>query len=74
VNLGHVRAGPPRPHRADRARAGGHQYRIRGYDAEADELIGRCWSGTFRDFRISREHLNELLLDDGDAHVQERTA
>lgn len=52
-------------------RVGGHQYRIRGYDAATDELIGRCWWGRFRDFRIRRTHLHDLLMDDGDAHVQE---
>jgi len=52
-------------------RVGGHQWRARGYDARTDEVIGRCWWGKFRDFRIRREHLNDLLMDDGDAHVQE---
>jgi hypothetical protein len=52
------------------ARVGGHQWRIRGYDEPTDMLLGRCWWGRFRDFWISREHLAELLADDGDAHTQ----
>lgn len=52
--------------------AGGHQYVIRGYDVDNDRALGRCWWGDFRDFWISREHLNDLLLDGGDAHFQVR--
>jgi len=52
--------------------AGGHQYIYRGYDLDRDELIGRCWWGVFRDFRISRANADELLRDGGDAHYQER--
>lgn len=52
--------------------AGGHQYVARGYDAKRDLVIIRCWWGQFRDVKIAREHLNELLLDGGDAHVQNR--
>lgn len=54
------------------SRAGGHQYVARGYDAVKDHVIIRCWWGTYRDVRIKREHLNELILDDGDAHIQDR--
>lgn len=52
--------------------AGGHQYTARGYHVRSDLVTIRCWWGSFRDVRIKREHLNELLLDGGDAHVQER--
>jgi hypothetical protein len=51
---------------------GGHQYAVRGYDAEDDLLIIRCWWGDFRDAKIKRTHLDELLHDGGDAHVQDR--
>lgn len=53
-------------------RVGGHQYAYRGYDLTHDELIGRCWWDGFRDFRIRREHANDLLMDGGDAHTQLR--
>jgi hypothetical protein len=53
--------------------AGGHEWSVRGYIEPKDALIGRCWWGPmFRDFYIKREHLNDLLHDDGDAHVQAR--
>jgi hypothetical protein len=52
------------------AKAGGHQWRIRGYHEPTDMLLGRCWWGRFRDFWISRTQLAELLADDGDAHTQ----
>lgn len=51
--------------------AGGHQWTVRGYDVERDYVLGRCWWGTFRDFWISRVHLDDLLHADGDAHVQD---
>lgn len=51
---------------------GGHQYAAHGYDAKQDVVIIRCWWGHYRDVRIKREHLNELILDSGDAHVQDR--
>lgn len=53
-------------------RAGGHQYSAIGYDLENDRVLIRCWWGDFRDVYIAREHLNKLLLDGGDAHVQDR--
>jgi hypothetical protein len=56
------------------SRAGGHQYIYRGYVEPLDALVGRCWWGGFRDFLIKREHANDLLMDDGDAHTQERAA
>jgi hypothetical protein len=52
--------------------AGGHQYVIRGYDADKDLALGRCWWGGFRDFWISRTDLDSLLRDGGDAHWQRR--
>jgi len=53
--------------------AGGHEWSVRGYDEPKDALMGRCWWGPdFRDFYIKREHLAELLADDGDALVQAR--
>jgi hypothetical protein len=52
--------------------AGGHQYAARGYDAKTDMVVIRCWWGDYRDVSIKREHLNELLLDGGDAHIQYR--
>jgi hypothetical protein len=55
------------------AKAGGHQWRIRGYDEPTDMLLGRCWWGRFRDFWITRAHLAELLADDGDAVTQVMT-
>jgi hypothetical protein len=53
-------------------RIGGHQYTIRGYNRKHDLVLGRCWWGDFRDFWMKREHLNDLLMDDGDANVQDR--
>jgi hypothetical protein len=50
--------------------AGGHQWTIRGYDVDRDEVIGRCWWGDFRDFRLARADLDTLLHADGDAHIQ----
>ena len=52
--------------------AGGHEWTVRGYSAELDALRGRCWWGDFRDFWIARADLQELLADEGDAHVQDR--
>ena len=52
--------------------AGGHQYLARGYDLKRDLIRIRCWWGWFRDVWIRRNHLNDLLMDDGDAHVQDR--
>lgn len=51
-------------------RLGGHEWTIRGYNKPRDMLLGRCWWGSFRDFWITRQHLGELLADDGDALVQ----
>jgi hypothetical protein len=51
-------------------RAGGHQWVARGYDVDRDEVMGRCWWGDFKDFWIKRTDLQDLLLDDGDAHFQ----
>lgn len=51
---------------------GGHQYAARGYDVKQDLVTIRCWWGGYRDVRIKRTHLDELLMDHGDAHVQDR--
>lgn len=51
---------------------GGHQYIARGYMRKLDLVVIRCWWGKYRDVLIHREHLNELLLDGGDAHIQDR--
>lgn len=53
-------------------RVGGHQYAARGYIKNKDLVVIRCWWGEFRDAYISRAHLNELLMDGGDAHIQKR--
>ena len=55
-----------------RRKVGGHQYIARGYDDVKDHVIIRCWWGSFRDVRIKRIHLHDLLMDDGDAHIQDR--
>lgn len=53
--------------------AGGHQYVARGYNLKKDWVLCRCWWGPdFKDFWIARQDLNDLLMDDGDAHVQKR--
>lgn len=52
--------------------AGGHQYVVRGYWKSRDWVLGRCWWGEFRDFWMSRTHLDQLLHDYGDAHWQAR--
>ena len=54
------------------SRVGGHQYIARGYLKRKDLVVIRCWWGEFRDAYISRGHLNELLHDGGDAHIQKR--
>jgi hypothetical protein len=51
---------------------GGHQYAAHGYNVKTDRVLIRCWWGDYRDVWIAREQLNELLLDGGDAHVQDR--
>ena len=53
-------------------RVGGHQYLARAYVAPTDLVIIRCWWGRYRDVGIKRAHLNELILDGGDAHTQAR--
>lgn len=53
--------------------AGGHEYVARGYDADRDWVLIRCWWGDqYRDVWIKREHLNDLVLDGGDVHTQRR--
>ena len=51
---------------------GGHQYIVRGYDKANDRVMIRCWWGKFRDAWLPRALLNELLMDGGDAHIQDR--
>jgi len=53
---------------------GGHQYAARGYYAKSDLVIIRCWWGLYRDVKIKRDHLNQLILDGGDAHIQTRVS
>lgn len=53
-------------------RVGGHQYIARGYAVRTDLVLIRCWWGSFRDVWIRRTHLDRLLMDDGDAHIQDR--
>jgi hypothetical protein len=56
-------------------RVGGHQYTARGYHKPTDTVGIRCWWGAgYRDVRIKRLHLHDLLMDDGDAHVAVRVA
>lgn len=52
---------------------GGHQFLARAYDKPGDYVLIRCWWGSYRDVWIRRRHLDDLLLDDGDAHIQART-
>lgn len=63
---------PQRPLLPLGGRAGGHQYVIRGYDKTHDAVLGRCWWGGFKDFWLYRQDLDTLLMDDGDAHWQQR--
>lgn len=56
------------------ALAGGHQYLARGYDEPKDAVMIRCWWGSYRDVLIKRTHLNDLIMNDGDAHVQKIAA
>jgi len=52
--------------------AGGHQWTARGYWKSRDLILGRCWWGSFQDFWIARTVVDDLLHDNGDAHVQQR--
>lgn len=54
------------------SKVGGHQYLVRGYEKKRDLVLIRCWWGIFQDVFIKREHLNDLIMDGGDAHVQDR--
>jgi len=54
------------------ARVGGHQYLIRGYHKPLDCVVVRCWWGKFKDVWMRRDHLNDLLMDGGDAQIQDR--
>jgi hypothetical protein len=53
-------------------KVGGHQFIVHGYYKPFDALVIRCWWGKYRDVYIKREHLNQLVLDGGDAHIQGR--
>jgi hypothetical protein len=54
-------------------KVGGHQWVTIGYDKVRDQTINLCWWGPlYRRFRLAREHHNDLLMDDGDAHIQTR--
>lgn len=53
-------------------RVGGHQYVVRGYNKVKDSVVIRCWWGDYRDAYLKRDHLNDLILEGGDAHVQDR--
>lgn len=58
------------------SRRGGHQYRVHGYHEPTDTMRARCWWGSWARsgvFHMKREHLNDLLMDDGDAHYQDMT-
>lgn len=51
-------------------KVGGHEYVARGYIEPKDAVVLRCWWGSYRDVLIKRSHLNDLIMDDGDQHVQ----
>lgn len=51
---------------------GGHQFSARAYHVRSDLVTIRCWWGDFRDVRIKRDDLNDLVMDGGDAHIQTR--
>lgn len=53
-------------------RVGGHQYIARRFDVDRDLVGIRCWWGNYRDVWISRKDLNDLIMNDGDAHIQDR--
>ncbi len=58
-------------------RVGGHQWTITGWEPRYQALEALCWWGPeFGDrgrFRITLDHLDQLLAEDGDAHVTYRT-
>lgn len=54
------------------AQVGGHQYIALGYRKSNDTIKIRCWWGSYRDVWIRRTHLDYLLMDGGDAHIQDR--
>ncbi len=60
------------------ARVGGHQWTITGWEPRYNALEGLCWWGPgFGDngrFRITLDDLDDLLADDGDAHVTYRAS
>lgn len=60
------------------SRRGGHQWRAFGYDERRDMVLGKCWWGPSWAragvFHIRRDHLGELLEDQGDAVWQQTTS
>ena len=58
------------------AEAGGHQWSLIGWSRRFNAFEGQCWWGddwAQRSlFRIRKQHLADLLADDGDAHVSYR--
>lgn len=58
--------------------AGGHQWTITGYRKRLDAFTGQCWWGAWGlhgsgRFYIRRADLEQLLDDQGDAHITYRT-
>jgi hypothetical protein len=57
-------------------KVGGHQWTVTGWDPHYDAFEGLCWwgpdFGQNGRFRIKYDDLDELLADDGDAHVTYR--
>lgn len=55
--------------------AGGHEWTVRRVDVDRELAGVHCWWGVeWRDYWIRWSHLEELLADDGDAHVQDVAA
>jgi hypothetical protein len=58
-------------------RVGGHQFTVVGYRKKLDAFLAMCWWGSWGmdsqgRFLIRRASLQDLLMDDGDAHVTVR--
>jgi hypothetical protein len=59
--------------------AGGHQWTVTGYRRKLDAFVGQCWWGAWGlgdagRFLIRRGDLEQLLADQGDAHITYRAA
>lgn len=52
--------------------AGGHQWAAHRYWKARNWIGGVCWWNGFREFWISVPDMDNLMQDDGDAHVQVR--